>query len=207
MSEERALAAEKTRQRYLAQVASACSEEVKRAKRVAEEMKERREAEGRKLRSEIEERLAEAERRRFEYQRNLKRGRTASTPRMEETRALKDSLVMANEKEAALIIQHAWRVAKRRKIVRGFLDLGLSIERVRNTDFEEVGALLSQEKILVQTAELLRLCGVQDQEGHIVGEKSTVRTFLSAFLILGHSAQVLSQDGEQERVSSTVLLP
>jgi len=45
---------------------AACAEEVKRAKGIAESMKEKREAEGKKLRREMEEKLAEAERRREE---------------------------------------------------------------------------------------------------------------------------------------------
>lgn len=200
MSEERALAAEKARHRYLAQVAAACSEEVKRAKRVAEEMKERREAEGRKLRIDMEERLAEAERRRFEYQRHVKRVRTTSVPRTEEKKVSKQLVDSVNEKEAALIIQHAWRAGKRKLTVGAFIALGLSVERVRNTEFEEIGELLSRDDVLIRTAEVLRLCGLQDHESEALDERTAVRTFLSAYLILGHPAHVLSQDGEQERV-------
>jgi hypothetical protein len=47
-SEERALAAKVARERHLAQVASACAEEVRRAKKVAEDMKERKAAEERR---------------------------------------------------------------------------------------------------------------------------------------------------------------
>ncbi|KAK5086214.1 hypothetical protein LTR16_008093, partial [Cryomyces antarcticus] len=47
--EEKALAAQQAREKYLAQVASACAGEVKRAKKIAEDMKERKAAEERRL--------------------------------------------------------------------------------------------------------------------------------------------------------------
>jgi hypothetical protein len=200
-SEERALAAKQAREKILAQVAAACAEEVRRAKNIAEGMKEKREAEGRKLREVMEERLAEAERRRTELldKRNTKRCRAGSVPRTDDKRPVRGQ-ESAEKKEAAVQkIQKAWRMARRRKVVKDFTELGLSIEGVRDTSFEEVGALLSQERVIKTTAKVLQLCGLQDGEGGAAAEASAVRTFLSAFLILGHPAQVLSSDGEQEQ--------
>ncbi|KAA8571389.1 hypothetical protein EYC84_001392 [Monilinia fructicola] len=65
-TEERALAAQQAREKNLAEIVASCAEEVKRAKGIAESMKERRELEGKKLRKDMEEKLAEAERRREE---------------------------------------------------------------------------------------------------------------------------------------------
>ena len=62
-SEERALAAKQAREKHLAQVAASCAEEVRRAKKIAEDMKERKAAEERRYRMEMEEKLAEAEKR------------------------------------------------------------------------------------------------------------------------------------------------
>lgn len=200
--EERALAAQQARERYLAQVTAACAEEVKRAKRVAEDTKEKKEAEGRKLRIEMEEKLAEAEKRRVEYKRNgVKRGRGLSLPQIEEKKP--SSLTrggVVDETEAAYRIQRAWRLHQRSRIIKEFLSLGLSIGAIRQTSFEHVGVLLSREDVLASTAKVLILCGLQDAEGTATEEKASVRTFLSAFLILGHPAQVLSNDGEQEQV-------
>src|SRR4051812_21902906 len=53
-SEERALAAQQAREKNLAEIVASCAEEVKRAKGIAESMKEKREAEGKKLRREME---------------------------------------------------------------------------------------------------------------------------------------------------------
>ena len=57
-SEERALAAQQARERYLAQVKANCAEEVKRSKRVAQEKREKRAAELLKLKEDMEERHA-----------------------------------------------------------------------------------------------------------------------------------------------------
>jgi hypothetical protein len=49
----------------------------------------------------------------------------------------------------------------------------------------------------------LRLCGLKEGESGSVNEMTAVRTFLSAFLILGHPTQVLSSkgaEGEREQV-------
>ncbi|KAI9867281.1 MAG: hypothetical protein M1813_009559 [Trichoglossum hirsutum] len=204
-SEERALAAKQAREKILAQVAAACAEEVRRAKNIAEGIKEKREAEGRKLREVMEERLADAERRRTELldKRNTRRGRAASIPRAEDKRPVQREESVEKREVAVRKIQKAWRIARRRRVVKNFTDLGLSIEGVRDTSFEEVGALLSQERVIKTTAKVLQLCELQDGEGGATGETSAVRTFLSAFLILGHPAQVLSSDGEQEQVQTT----
>ncbi len=202
-SEERALAAERARQKYLAQVAAVCAEEVKRAKRVAEETRERREAEERKLRAEHEERQAEADRRRAQYQRQLKRGRTTSVPRVGADGGRPDIVRSVEDRPdaAAAKIQRAWRRARRRRAVQEFMELGLTMEAVRNASFEEVGALLGQDRVLRCTSGMLRACELQGADGAPLGERTAVRTFLSAYLIVGHPMQVLSQDGEQEQVS------
>ena len=199
LSEERALAAKQARERYLAQVAANCAEEVKRAKKVAEDMKERKAAEHLKLKGDMEERLAEAERRRIVYHQNLRRARTTSLPAVEEKKLPTPVWKPANDEAAARLIQKAWRNRQRRHIVRDFLDLELTVEQLRMTSFEDVGALLSQENVLTNTGKILKLCGLQDGEGGGLGERTAVRTFLSAFLILAHPAQVLSKDGEQEQ--------
>ena len=198
-SEERALAAKQAREKYLAQVAANCAEEVKRAKKVAEDMKERKAAEHLKLKGDMEERLAEAERRRIVYQQNIRRARTTSLPAVEEKKVPTPLWRPANDETAAKVIQKAWRNRQRRHIVRDFVDLGLTVERLQSTSFDDVGALLSQENVLTNTGRMLKLLGLQDGEGGGLGERTAVRTFLSTFLILVHPAQVLSKDGEQEQ--------
>jgi hypothetical protein len=205
-SEERALAAQQAREKNLAEIVAACAEEVKRAKGIAESMKEKREAEGKKLRREMEEKLAEAERRREEIlnRGNGKRGRSLSQPR-KSTSPLPTVRETISEATAASRIQQKWRIHQRWKALKDFAALGLTIDSVRETSFEKVVDLLAQEKVLVGTAQILRICGLKEGETGSVNEMTAVRTFLSAFLILGHPTQVLSgkgDNGEQEQVGA-----
>lgn len=197
-SEERAAAAKQARERYLAQVAANCAEEVKRAKRVAEDTREKKAAEHLKLKEDIEERLAEVERRRVLYQQNHRRTRTTSLPVVEERKLVTNSWKPRNNEEAARLIQKAWRNRQRRRILNDFTRLGLTVENIRRTSFEDVGKLLSHEDVLTCTSKLLKLCGLQDGEGGGLGEKTAVRVFLSAFLILGHPDYVMDKPGVQE---------
>ncbi|KAL8849972.1 MAG: hypothetical protein Q9221_005078 [Calogaya cf. arnoldii] len=196
-SEERALAAKQARDKFLAQVAANCAEEVKRAKKVAEDTREKKAAEHLKLKEDMFERLAEAEKRRSLLQQNQRRPRTATLPSVEERKVIVRK--PRNETEAAKVIQKAWRNSKRRNIIADFLQLGLTLENIQKTSFEEVGNLLSQDQVLESTTKVLRMYGLQDSDSDMTGETTATRTFLSAFLVLGHPAQVLSKEGEQEK--------
>ncbi|KAL5443303.1 hypothetical protein PMIN07_009604 [Paraphaeosphaeria minitans] len=194
--EEKALAAQQARERHLAQVAAACAEEVRRAKKVAEDMKERKAAEERRTRQEMEDRLADAEKRRLEYKRNTRRPRTASSPPADAKKPVMPRVV--STEEAAKRIQSAWRARARKNIVDTWLAFGLSIDKVHDHGFEEVTALLNEHKVLAATEQIMNLFGLLFGED-ATSRKSSVRTFLAAFLILGHPAQVLSRDGDQEQ--------
>ena len=198
-SEERALAAQKARARYLARVQANCAEEVKRSKRVAEEQREKRAAEHLKLKEDLEERHAEAEKRKALLQQAQRRPRTASSPNADDKKTTVYVWKPRNKEEAARTIYRYWQNWQRKRTIRDFLQLGLTVEAVEETEFEEVGALLAQENVLACTAKMMKLCGLNDVTEDDIAEKTAVRTFLSTFLILGHPAQVLSKDGEQEQ--------
>ena len=206
-SEERALAAAQAREKNLAEIVANCAEEVKRAKGIAETMKEKREAEGIRLRKDMEERLAEAERRREEFlnKSSTKRSRSLSQLRKEASPLPEKEKI--NEMTAAARIQQKWRVYRRWKAVKEFADLGLTIEDVRETSFEQVTELLAQEKVLIATADILRICGLKEGESRSVNEMTAVRSFLSAFLILGHPTQVLSSKGDASNQAQVGSVP
>ncbi|EEH06012.1 conserved hypothetical protein [Histoplasma capsulatum G186AR] len=199
LREERALAAQQAREKLLAEITAKCEEEVRRAKKKAEDMKERKAAEHARQRLEMAEKFAEAEKRRLLYQQNTRRPRTTSLAAAEEKKLAKVAVKQLSRTSATRIIQRAWRNHYARTVVREFREVDLSLERIRALSFEEVGALLSEEKLLTVTAKVLRLCGLQDTEGGAMGERGAVRTFLSSYLILAHPAQVLSSNGEQEQ--------
>ncbi|KAI0407043.1 T-complex protein 11-domain-containing protein [Xylaria palmicola] len=216
-SEARALAAAQAREKNLAEIVAACAEEVKRAKAVAESMKEKREQEIRKLRLQMEERFAEADRRREELRvrQATRRSRahsnmtrrsagdsTASEGDEQESSSLTEETVMSDDVAAAKV-QWWWRGLLRRKAVEDFSGIGLNIDSVRETPFDKVVELLSEERALLVTAKLLRICGLSEGDVGSVTEMAAIRTFLSAYLILGHPTQVLSNKdhkGEQEQV-------
>jgi hypothetical protein len=211
-SEERALAAAQARERNLAEIAAACAEEVRRAKAVAESMKEKREQDIRKMKLQMEERLADAEKRREELRsrhaakaRGRERGQSLGTrkspsvevmPEVQEVKEREPSLL--TEEMAALRIQCCWKATRRRQSVAEFSALGLCLDAIRETSFDEVTMLLSQESVLVLTARILRICGLDEGQPGSVEEMTAVRSFLSAFLILGHPSQVLSNKEETE---------
>ncbi|KAI0472426.1 T-complex protein 11-domain-containing protein [Xylaria cf. heliscus] len=219
-SEARALAAAQAREKNLAEIVAACAEEVKRAKAVAENMKEKREQEIRKLRLQMEERLAEADRRREELRTRqaTRRSRAHSTMTRksvgdstgsegdeQESTSLNEEATMSDD-VATSKVQWWWRGLLRRKAVHDFSEIGLNIDGVRETSFDKVVQLLGQEQVLLMTARVLRICGLSEGDAGSVTEMAAVRTFLSAFLILGHPTQVLSNKdhkGEQEQVGSS----
>ncbi|KAK5629401.1 hypothetical protein RRF57_005116 [Xylaria bambusicola] len=219
-SEARALAAAQAREKNLAEIVAACAEEVKRAKAIAESMKEKREQDIRKLKLQMEERLAEAERRREELRNRqaTRRSRahstmtrksagdsTASEGDEQESSSINEETTMS-EDVAASKLQWWWRGLLRRRAVHQFSDIGLNIDGVRETSFDKVVELLGQEQVLLVTARVLRICGLSEGDIGSVSEMAAVRSFLGAFLILGHPTQVLSNKdhkGEQEQVGSS----
>jgi hypothetical protein len=197
--EERALAAQQARERLLAEITAKCEDEVRRAKKKAEDTRERKAAKHAKLRLEMAEKFAETEKRRLQYQQSHRRQRTSSLPAGEEKTMVKTVLNSLTRDAAARIIQQGWRNYHSRVVMKSFRALDLSVERIRKMDFDDVGIFLSEEAVLETMAQVLRLCGLQDMESGTMGERGAVRTFLSSFLILAHPSQVLSSNGEQEQ--------
>ena len=206
---EKAAAAQRARERYLAQVAASGAEEVKRAKRVAEETRARKTEEGLRLRHEVERGLEKAERRKREYWEGKRRARGGSLGVVGEEKAGEDKAdesgaavrkmertAVLSEEGAARIAQRAWRSHKRRKTVRDFVALNLDVSRIEAATFTEVSELLASDAVLARTAKVLRLCGLVDGPDDESG--AAVRIFLVAFLLLGHPQQVLNGSGGLE---------
>ena len=201
---ERSLAAQKARERYLAQVKANCAEEVKRSKRVAEEQREKRAAEHLKLVEEMEERHAEAEKRKNLLQLSQRRPRTLSMlPAVDETTPTKQRSGYIwkpnTPAQAASIIQRAWRTRLWDCAVKKFTELELTVENIQKAKFDEVGELLNRDHVLSITANLLYCLGLRDMNDGLTQEKTIARTFLITFLVLGHPTYVLSKDSEQEQ--------
>ncbi|WPH01906.1 Hypothetical protein R9X50_00476000 [Acrodontium crateriforme] len=209
--EERALAAQVAKEKYLAKVAATCAEEVARAKRIAEEVKERKLAEETRQRLEMEERHAEAQKRRAEYQRNLQERRARRADSSEKKLAIVEELgdvdeeaveddkeVLLDNESAARRIQRAWRLSRRLATVNAFNQLDMNAKRAESTSFEDMTALIADTKIINISTALLMLLNLQDANDK--NATLNTRTFLSAYLIIGNPVAVLNnKNGSQEQ--------
>ncbi|MCJ1307405.1 hypothetical protein MMC25_001051 [Agyrium rufum] len=207
-SEERAAAARAARERYLAQVAASCAEEVKRSKRVAGEMKEKREAELEKLRGEVARREVEAEKRRVAYLGGLRRARGmigGSPDRVVEEEKTTVNLrpwKPANEETATRYIQNTWRRTKRREVFKQFLALeliGPGEEGSSRRTFEDLTLLISTPNVLEKTGNVLKIFGLVDLEDKSSAGPTAPKLLLSSLLITDQAKHVFTQEGEIER--------
>ncbi|OQN96854.1 hypothetical protein B0A48_17408 [Cryoendolithus antarcticus] len=209
-SEERALAAQLAKEKYLAKVAAACAEEVAHARHVAEAVKERKRLEEEKAKREMEERHAEVEKRRAEYQRNLHERRVRRADSTTKQLAIVDEDVpgddeiaatdgqtdprVLSETGAACRIQRAWRLSQRSAVIKAFKTLQINSVRVRGSEFEEMTAKVANKDVISATTALLTQLGLADK-----GDDLSTRTFLSTYMVTAHPVAVLnSRNGAQE---------
>lgn len=199
--EERELAAHQSRERLLAEITAKCEEEVRRAKKKAEDNREKQAADHARLRVEMAEKFAETEKRRalYQQQQGYRRQRTSSLPATEEKKMAGEVTKSLTQDAAAKTIQRVWKTYYVKLVMQRFQTLGISVGHVNDMVFEDVGALLSEGRVLDTMAQVLRLCGLQDMTNETMGGRGAVRTFLSSYLIVTHPKEVLSSNGEQEQ--------
>ncbi|KAK7897077.1 hypothetical protein LTR67_004965 [Exophiala xenobiotica] len=193
-SEEKSLAAQAARERMLAEITARCEEEVRRAKKIAEETKERKAAELAKLKEDMAGKFAEAARRKSIYQQGMRRPRTTSLPSVEEKKVSPSALKQSSRGYAAKVIQRAWRSYRSQKTTTDFAALELDLIHARALSFEDLTTLLSTDKTTAMTTRLLKHLGVLEDGQE---DAAAVRIFLSAYLILAHPVQALSHGGNQ----------
>ena len=195
--EERALAAQAAREKMLAEITARCEEEVRRAKKVAEETREKKAAEVARMKSEMAEKSAEAARRRTTYQQCTRRPRTTSLPAVEEKKISPQVLKRLTEGAAAKVVQRAWRSHRRRLALREFSKLDLNLKRVKAMTFEDMTRLLGDDEVSRVTYSLLRTLGMLSGNGEDLGDRGTIRVFLSGYMILGHPVEAFSHGGKR----------
>lgn len=205
VSEERALAAQLAKEKYLAKVAATCAEEVARAKRIAEEVRERKLAEETRARLEMEEKYAEVEKRRTEYQRNLQARRARRADSAEKKLAVveeladgvDDDLAVLDPETAVRRIQRAWRNRRRKAVITLFETVEMSLKDADETSFEDMTARIAKPHVISATTALLTHFGLQ--EAFDDNAALNTRTFLSAYLIIGNAEATLNKNGAQEQ--------
>ncbi|KAF2153131.1 hypothetical protein K461DRAFT_224698 [Myriangium duriaei CBS 260.36] len=204
-SEERTLAAQLAREKYLAKVVAACAEEVARAKQKAQDIKAKKLEEEQKSRQDMEERLAEADKRRAEYQRNLyaRRMRRSSSqekklaPVVEDTDTVaKTAAVEIDEDTAVRRIQRTWRTRRRKDLVEAWIDLNFTIEAMRRRSFEDVSTTIMNDSVIATAIKMLALFDLLKVTDTTASTEA--RSFLSAYLMLSHADAVFGKTGAQE---------
>ena len=181
----------------LAEITARCEEEVRRAKKVAEETKEKKAAEIARLKAEMAEKSAEAARRRSTYQQGTRKLRTTSLAAVEEKKISPAVLKRLTEGAAAKVVQRAWKSHRRRAALTTFAKLNLNLERVKAMTFEDMTKLLGDEDVANTTQSLLRTLGMLPNTGEEAGDRGTVRVFLSGYMILGHPVEAFSHGGKE----------
>lgn len=204
-SEEKALAAQAAREKLLSEITARCEEEVRRAKRIAEETKEKKAAEQARMRDEIAEKYADAAKRRSNYQMNFRRPRTTSLAAVEEKKFEPAQLRKLTQHAAAKVIQRSWRVSHARRIASALQETGIDLEKLKGIDFEDVTKLISAEKTMTAAMRFVKHLGMLDHETDENARRGAVRVFLSAFMVVAHPVQAFSHGGQDPQEKELVL--
>ena len=190
-------AAQAAREKLLAEITARCEEEVRKAKRIAEENKERKAAEETRLREELESKLTGAARRKTMYQTAMRRPRTTSLAAVEEKKISPVVLRKMTKNTAARTIQRAYRTYAARKVIAAFSALEINFDKLSDSSFEDVTRIISTQSTIKATGRLLKHLGMSSAEEDPASERGAVRVFLSAYLILSQPMQALSYGGGQ----------
>jgi hypothetical protein len=197
---DRMARADGNRHRLLQITAQNCGRRVEEAKIRARKVKKERDEVAAIASREILERLENAEKRREELLSN--RGRRSppvgrSSPTATANRRVSEQMRV----DAAMKIQRVWRRRRMRIALKDFQGLRISVDSVTSHSFEQVVSRFKSAMTIRIAARLLTVLGLIP---HGTPEKeinSLVRTFLSAYMILGHTTEVLhSHDQPLEMV-------
>lgn len=215
-------AAKEAREAQLAKTAAACASEVAKAKAIAEGVRLKRESEIQAIKDGVQDKLNAAEERRLELlrarQNRRPRGSSASLKTPTEIsevieplrKAARDGTGAASpprrqptveetRDSAARLIQRSWMAHRNSEIVSSFVRQGITLETFGTMPFEMATATIQSPDLAKATGNILQLGGVLEDSEEATNLTKACRTFLSAYLILGHPAAVLSNDGENEK--------
>src|SRR5271170_2023967 len=186
---DRVARAVSNREAKLRDTAEAAGRRVEEAKRKARRVKRERDEARKRGSREMSERLESAERRREELLSARSTGRVSKggSPG-------RKGVVVVDERmrvEAARKIQRFWRRQRVLFAVREFQTLNVSVESITQHSFEKVVAKFKSPITVRTTARLLTVLGLITTDTSDKETDSLVRTFLSAYMVLGHTTEVL----------------
>ncbi|GET00023.1 T-complex protein 11-domain-containing protein [Rhizophagus clarus] len=181
--------AEKNRNTILQRLVEQCAQEVARCKEVARQQQL-------KNQEEIDRRRA-----------NLERRQRATAARRAKLLTVPKSRIFSNEtaipptrEEAAVIIQNHWRYRQLSKVIKTYRSFGISVHVTENLSFQDTVRLLQKPAVIQATGKLLQkarkvsplTCGANRY-------KNLSRVFLSAYMIVSHTNEILADIGHFER--------
>jgi T-complex protein 11 len=198
---DRMARADENRDRRLKLTAENCGRKVEEAKTRARRVKRERDETARVASKGILERLESAGKRR-EKLLSAKGKRSVTSPGRRSSRVDEQIRV-----KAATKIQRVWRKRRTELAVKEFNALKITVESVTLHSFEQVVEKFKSATTVRTAARLLTVLGLISSQASDKERDSLVRTFLSAYMVLGHNAEVLhSYDQPLEKVSYYHLL-
>jgi hypothetical protein len=182
--------AEKNRNTILQRLVEQCAQEVARCKEVARQQQL-------KNQEEIDRRRADLERR--QRATAARRAKLLTVPK---SRIFSNGMtVPPTREEAAVIIQNHWRFRQLSKVIKTYRSFGISVHTIENMSFKDTVGLLQKQAVIQATSKLLQkvrktsplTCGANKY-------KNPARVFLSAYMIVSHTKEILAEIGHHERV-------
>lgn len=184
---DRMAKADGNRDRLLKLTAESCRRKVEEAKIRARKVKKERDEVARNAEKEMLEKMENAEKRRVELL--SARGRRGSPVR-------RATISDEERVTAATKIQRVWRRKRLIEAVHQFNGLEITMEKVTTMSFEEVVSKFRAASTIRVASRLLTVLGILKQESSEKEIDGLVRTFLSAFMIIGHTIEVFHSHGQ-----------
>ncbi|CAJ0765450.1 17586_t:CDS:2 [Entrophospora sp. SA101] len=181
--------AEKNRNTILQRLVEQCAQEVARCKEVARQQQL-------KNQEEIDRRRADMERR--QRATAARRARLLTVPK---SRLLSsDDTSPPTREEAASIIQNAWRYHKLIRIIETYRSFDISLHTTENMTFHNTVQLLQKPAVIQTTSKFLqRVTKVSRMTMGTGKYKNPAKVFLSAYMIVSHTKEILIDIGYYER--------
>nr|CAG8439011.1 15887_t:CDS:2 [Entrophospora candida] len=181
--------AEKNRNTILQRLVEQCAQEVARCKEVARQQQL-------KNQKDIDRRRADMERRQCATA--ARRARLLTVPK---SRLLSSDYPSPPiREEAASVIQNAWRYHELIKLVKDYHNFDISLHTVENMSFQNAVQLLQKSAIIQISNKFLQKVSKTSQMIMETGKyKNPARIFLSAYIIVSHTKEILVDIGYYEK--------
>ncbi|CAG8454148.1 14635_t:CDS:2 [Ambispora leptoticha] len=179
--------AERKRNTILQQLVEQCAQQVARCKEVARQQQL-------KNQEEIDRRRADMERR--QKATAARRAKLLAVPK---SRILNSNIQLTRE-QAATIIQNNWRYRQYYSVAKTFRKFNISLKSTKILSFQETVKLLKQPAIIQVTLRLLqRMRKASPLTSGSNRYKNLARVFLSAYMIVSHTDEILESIGKHEK--------